>query len=830
MIPPRTFVALIYTLLADGVKEFGDPKNFTDIGYVSWIPTGSQRTDLYCPARCAEEECCSCRALTCWEIDPQACSVISYLHIEYLDILGTTDVIAERNNATMYELVHTDGRMASFPRNMCYWNATTTVINFDGNRIKSIEQIKCMVNLYVLKMDDNLIDVIYNNTFTDFKFLRTLSVANNNLKYLDPFTVRMSNGNIHNVNFSSNEFISVDISNVLRPGPWCMGDFQGSFMRNITNLTNYTITDNELLGPGSINFNNSRALYFFNLTDIGIAYDAVQSKLSGNGHFYFDESSIECDCSLYPLIYYLDVRTYDLWPNMLDSEFNCTSPHRMKDISLRNIFDSKNYDLLTCDLMENCPYKCHCSDRPSHGVVTVNCSGAGLTELPHDMPLGYWNNYKLDLHLDDNAITSIDDRHYIKRIANLNMNGNPVSSFPQTVAKHLEVLETAELDSYIGSSIPVHFQKYDPRKVNFGGHPLVCDCDNIWIGRWLRSYSAHNKLSCYANSQIVSAHVVDENYLQCNAFDDRSPFILLAGFLSVLVSLFVLTLLGYCFRYELLVLKRRCFHKEQHPNTDKIFDVFVSMNEDNHDVFMYVASQVRERLLDLGYSVFIPWFDKVPGASDETEVTTAISYSMNFVIFMCEMYNSSKWCQSEFEMIWSKYSADSRSKLIIINFDALKTKDVHSRPLKACLRAGTVLDFKLRADKLLDRLVRSVGPCILTNFDDEIEIKDTDRNEVSDKNGYNMQKKPGIQKKKLRMRDQQRDYLIDTENLRDDRSKLQNSSVRGLAGDTSGEYSKCNRRYRRCYLSDTDNPWIRKGNLNFHKTMHEDIATTINEK
>ena len=793
-----TLFSILNNWFVHGSEGFGDTTNFTKAEYVPWRPADSQRTDLFCPADCEEnDECCSCEALTCWEIDSHACSVtISNLHIEYLNWFGGSEVIAEMSDATIYELIHTGGRMTSLPGNLCAWNFTT-IVDLSHNRIQNIDRIRCLEGLYVLRMESNLINSIQNDTFKNFKYLRTVSFANNKLKHLDPFTFEISDGNLHTLNMSFNEFTSVDITNILWTKPFCITDYQGSLMGSITNVLNFTVAENELIGPGTTNFNKSRSVEFLNFSEIGVPYERLVKQL--DGRFFYDESSMQCDCNLYPLFNAVGVKTYDIWPNMLDNDFRCVSPERMAGKRLKTILDSKNFGLLTCDLIENCPYKCRCSDRPSESLVTVNCSGAGLTELPHEMPLGHWNNYRLDLHLDGNDIQKIDDRNYINRVVNLNMNGNPVSSFPETVAERFEVLATVEIDSYMGSSIPLHFQKYDPEKVDFGEHPLICDCDNLWIGRWLRSYSAFNKLSCYANGQVVSAHIVDEYYFQCNDVNDNSPFFLLAGFLSVLASLLILTLLGLCFRYELLLLKRRYIQRQNYSTKDARFiDVFISLNDENEDVFNYVAHQVRERLLDSGYSVYIPWFDKTPGATNETEIPTAISFSCNYIVFVCEMYNNSHQCQSEFESIWLNYSADINCRLIIINFDALKPKDIHNRPLKACLRMGPVLDFKNREDRLLHRLIRKLRPGEVTNFDDKENNIEQDENDRPIKiDEEKLQPTPYMKRKKY-VDDLKNNFPVDNR----------------LDVDSGGKQSICNCNYRRCYLSDRwipqDNDIVRK--------------------
>ena len=840
----RQRLVLIYVLMyfVKYTNSFGNSDNFTHPDFIKWTPSGSRRDDLFCPVSCAyDEECCSCHAVTCWEIDAFTCNVwINYFHVEYSDIIGSSNIIAEVDNATVYELVHTPGHMTSLPKNLCDWNSTT-FIDLCHNRLQTISTIKCLWNLYVLKLDFNRIQNIPNNTFTNFRFLRVLSISNNKLRYLDPNTIKIKNGNIHSFSASFNDFISVDVTNVLSKNTFCIMDYHGSYMRNITNALDFSIGDDEEGGPGSINFTYTKSFQFFNFSTIGMSYNDAFDHMDGC-KFHFDESSMKCDCNLYPLFDNLGVRTYDIWPNLLSDNFTCVSPEHMEGKSLKDILDSKTFEVLTCDLTEYCPYKCKCTDRPSNNVVTVNCTGAGLTELPDYMPIGHWNNYKLDLHLEGNSIQTIHNRNYINRIANLYMNANPVSDFPQHVAENFEELESLSMDSYRGSAIPVVFQKQNPKLMHFGDNIITCDCSNLWIGRWLRSYNVLDGWNCYVHGKVVPVREVDEYYLQCNESDELSPFIVVALFISALASLLITMLIGYYFRFEIILLKRRYFQTKQNQNSsEKSLDVFISFNEENDDVASFIINHVRKRLLDLGYSVYIPLFDNWPGANEELQINTALNDTFNYVVFLCEKYNSSKKCQSEFERIWAKYIADSQTNMIIVNFDALKSKHLFNRPLRAGLLVGKVLDFATREDRLIDRLTSQLNPLHKTripnheyNIENEENVNQNNL-EVAAEQTHNSRNNNVELDDETRFQCVRRGtkHVPVTENVYDRRSSasaekfVRQKQDRKKAADSG----TCNRKYRRCYLTNTDNPWTRTPKRNVHNmndiVVYVDIETNI---
>ena len=839
---------IVFTLILTNIRQcaqgFGMPHDIQHSDYTKWTPIGGWRDDLFCPTSCnGEEECCCCGALTCWEIDADGCSVtVDYLHIEYDSLKGSSYAIALSTNSTVYELKHNFGRITRLPDNICDWNSTT-LMDLSHNRIQSISDVKCLVNLYVLKLDFNFIEVIPNNTFTSFKYLTELSVSHNKLRYLDPYTIKTLNGNIANFNASFNDFISVDVTNIISMSTYCLKDFQGSYMRNITNTLNFTVPKDGLIGDGTINLNNTKSVQFINFSSIGMPFERSANQL--NGQIYYDESSMRCDCNLYPIFHSLGSRTYEIWPNLLHNNFSCISPGHMKGRSLKDIFDSKAFEMLTCNIIENCPYKCVCIDRPSKNFVTVNCSGAGLTELPPDMPLGHWNNYRLDIHLDGNNIQTIHNRNYMHRIANLNLNGNPISNIPDTVAESFNELMSLNINAYTGSTIPRIFQKYNPASLNFGSNILTCDCSNLWIGRWLRSYSVTDGWRCYYEGVAVPIQVIDDYYIQCDESDEFSQFLILIIMVSVLSCLLLLGLVAYCFRFELLILKMRCCTRKNTTNMeDKFIDVFFSFNIENNEVYNYIIHQVRKRLLELNYSVYIPWLDNSPGATKEIEINNALNQSLNYVVVMCEMYNSDIICLSEFENIWSKHIANIQTRLIIINFDGLKTQNISNRPLKACVRVGNTLDFTARDDRLTDQMIAQLHRInkpfqveqepVYCFENDENKLGNTENqfptyNDIPKlathlKNvEYNVRVEPNVF---LRLSERGNKHKTRKSEGRHDhyhRYALPKKRV-----DTG----TCQCKFRRCYLSNTDNPWRPRASRQDHSVLdrrvnHVDIEAIV---
>lgn len=149
--------------------------NVTFSRYEKWTPAGGIRDDLFCPDHCMDdkhpEECCSCNAKACWEIDQDACGIeVGQLYVEYKDIFGSSDLVADPSkNATINELNHPNGKLTRLPANICDWKDKLFTVDLWNNRIANISNIRCLIYLDELRMDNNKITQIPNDTFSEME-------------------------------------------------------------------------------------------------------------------------------------------------------------------------------------------------------------------------------------------------------------------------------------------------------------------------------------------------------------------------------------------------------------------------------------------------------------------------------------------------------------------------------------------------------------------------------------------------------------------------------------------------------------------------------------
>ncbi|XP_053398432.1 uncharacterized protein LOC128556777 [Mercenaria mercenaria] len=418
------------------------------------------------------------------------------------------------------------------------------------------------------------------------KDLRVLTMSHNLIMRLDPNVRIVEGGNIPIVDFSDNHNMDfLDISNMFRPGPFCTLNFTNSYIEHITNELGFVLEE-VIHGPGDILLEHTHIGSFINFISIGLE-DLAELGKYFEGQMNIDASSINCDCTVFPILDSMGPEIAKYWRNVDKETFVCQSPESMKGKNLTDIIETGNFEKLTCDLSEkpDCPrYYCHCIDMPSEHKVLVNCTGAGLTSMPEEMPVGAWNNYKIDLILADIKITVLHERNYYSRLVSLDLRQNNVTFFTEKAAGNIS--SKLNIESQILVKLPYTLHHKSPNLITFGPHPIVCDCSNTWIGEWIRLKHGHGRLNCSVNGEVVPAEDVSELTLNCNKYTLLPSAAIVSSAIGGITLFVVITGLCFLFRYEIMIMKRTLFRKEFTEGLHNI-DVFLSFSEDNDDVFVW---------------------------------------------------------------------------------------------------------------------------------------------------------------------------------------------------------------------------------------------------
>ena len=167
----------------------------------------------------------------------------------------------------------------------------------------------------------------------------------------------------------------------------------------------------------------------------------------------------------------------------------------------------------------------------------------------------------------------------------------------------------------------------------------------------------------------------------------------------------------YNFRYEIrLLLRKQNIHINSDNNERRILhDVYLSFNVENSEVRHWTTHVLINNLEDKGYRVCMPPRDFEVGGTQMEQIHSQITGSRSFIVILSDDYLECQFQITEWNNIWNVYKTDRTSNLVIINYDILKSRNVHERKLKAFIRLGFYLDFSNLKKRLLKDIETKLG-------------------------------------------------------------------------------------------------------------------------
>ena len=585
----------------------------------------------------------------------------------------------EETNSTYYNLDHQGGRITAIPENVCMF-PNLVIQNLAKNFIDQLANVSCILELNQLYVQNNRITSIKSNTFSTMEHLRILHISNNHMQIIEPDTFLTSDGLIYSVSANQQTLKEVDVTNSFGYGLFCLRNLSHVSL-DLVNGNNVSIfaENSSVVGPGTIEISSFQNQSFYNFTDIGLDFPDFRKRVKASVEF--SSLSFHCDCSIVPLLKKVGVpAVLTFWPALLDN-VTCSSPDTSKGLVLDQYFTNETLDKLTCNIKKWCPVKCTCTDLQNQEKVLVNCTGAGLQRLPDYMPTGFWNNRDLEVLLD--GINTVETREWLERTQIISLAGNPFDKIDTAEINHLPDDAEIDLSKLVLKSLPRSIQKKDLNKISFTGTSVVCDCTNTWIGNWIRSYRANEKLRCNVNGDFIFAEHVSSSILNCTDEEHISLFVLLGTLIPGLLVVILTSLLLHYFRFEIMIIKRRLTRSKKTETCPFLYKAFVSFDTNDDWVFNWVIRDkehkyfhetISERLTKERCTYFIRYTDILPGENVEKATSQKAGQCETFVIIYSENYLLNEMCRLEFDIIWKQYRAHQNKKIILIEFDTSNKK------------------------------------------------------------------------------------------------------------------------------------------------------------
>ncbi|XP_066994447.2 protein toll [Anabrus simplex] len=381
-------------------------------------------------------------------------------------------------------------------------------LHLSNNKLKTLSDFVFapLGQLQVLNLDHNRIINITRSMLQGLKNLVYLNLNNNAIHYIHPDALK-STHNLQVLHLSHNH-ISFNKS-------------EESPMRNCTHLTELDMDYNEItqISPDWQNLTNLQKLnlshnaiiqlefqdLYFKSRDITVDLASNQIKTIdlakaeetvlkvgfpevNNVDIILHSNPLHCNCQIYDLLRYLE---FQIAPevraaaNIEIGNLVCASPPETVGLPVNMLKSST----LMCSLSEQCPRQCLCLLHAEDRVLTVNCSGQGLKDIPAYLP-DQQKISNIELHLDHNLLQSLPEtlsRTYSK-VIKLSLSHNNISQMRNlTLPLNLQVLRVDNNKlSNIDDETVDFFSKLHTIALN--NNPWSCNCEQLYLVQFLHRY------------------------------------------------------------------------------------------------------------------------------------------------------------------------------------------------------------------------------------------------------------------------------------------------------------------------------------------------------
>jgi hypothetical protein len=169
----------------------------------------------------------------------------------------------------------------------------------------------------------------------------------------------------------------------------------------------------------------------------------------------------------------------------------------------------------------------------------------------------------------------------------------------------------------------------------------------------------------------------------------------------------------YHYRYEIYLLTRRDTKATMPGHEYFKFDVYISFNEDNRELFSWVCTKLEPELNASGYSVCLPCRDFPPGDIKSDVILEYLSASKIFLFLVDEDFLNSNdvsiWCLQEWRHAWHIFKSQKLRNIAVVDYDQVRRKDINHPQIKAFFRLRLVVDFSNRKRRIFEEIFERLG-------------------------------------------------------------------------------------------------------------------------
>ncbi|XP_045156373.2 protein toll-like [Mercenaria mercenaria] len=554
-----------------------------------------------------------------------------------------------------------------------------TSLDLSNNKITNVDvdSFAIFFELLSLNLSNNRIASLDNGTFFPLRKLESLDLSFNSLTKLEAGLISLYN--LRNVWFNNNNISEVDPNIVGQENvalmyfnmnnnsmtyldPWPYRTYQSYQRRTdrefffehnkISELKNYMNWTYDLKYPFEVLVHLQNNL----LNTIGVEtlrqYDPELDAQSVFAAFLTYQANIThnpffCDCKLYDLTEIVR-RGIFRYSRVEEYRYRCELPSSFAGIDFLHDLE---LDQFVCNITNNCPSGCFCQDRPHNDTFLVDCTGAGLTEMPDVIP--DHSRSKLELILDGNSIGALKNTTYLPQIYNISIVGNQLNSLDKDVLSGMNATRLDFRNNRI-TTIPREIKKFSYSSVQLSGNPLECDCDSMWMAEWIELDSDEGDMSLTCDSKTGVRTIVDISLKALGCTNEL--LIIICVCLGVILALLaVAVVFAKRCPYETRVILHKLFRIRpgQKYGVDgdeqKDVDIYIVFDDMCEDVIGWVRYFLKKlnRKKPI-YSVLNPARFMEPG-SEAVNIPKWIGKSKRMIVVLSDKIFDNEWRCFEIE-------------------------------------------------------------------------------------------------------------------------------------------------------------------------------------
>lgn len=457
-------------------------------------------------------------------------------------------------------------------------------------------------NLQELHLDYNELQSIDGNAFSKTTKIHTIHLEHNELDFTSSLVLAPKSNVTPFPKLTHLRYLYL-ANNSMRHffGDWNAHNSQLEVLdlsMNRIKLVNLSLITSIWNQPITVNLTGNQIKYIeSDRTDLAIAetiFPTDASQITGPNirwNWHLNNNPLDCGCEMLYFRKFIDANKVTTL-NLAMDNMRCQTPANLQN----HLVAKLDVNDLECTLdsqthERHCPDQCKCWVQANTLAVRIDCSNAGLTEVPAlpDLKTATprWNFSHIELNIENNRITALPNLtangyNLITQIrARNNSLGTLVAKDLSTNLTHLDIshnkMETLNVDVLKQLSLSGNLQ------LSLEGNQWICECKSDFM-LFVRT---HLKQIDYTSIRCNDGEFIQDKSDECPR--DKT-IMLLVCILVALFGLFLGTVFALYYKYQQevkvwLFARGYClwFVTEEELDKDKKYDAFISFSHKDED-------------------------------------------------------------------------------------------------------------------------------------------------------------------------------------------------------------------------------------------------------